>query len=172
MVNLGFKKLTFDNWLEPDKVSTSFSRFSTSNGKIHAITGKQWMDNILKFSLTKSVPRDIHALFEVARGALAYGYFFYPLHTLACEQLFRVADAAVAYRCKAIKTSCSTNTFEKRLKLLMSKKIILKPKESIWLAIRELRNIASHPESQSIFVPGQVIMMLERIAGEINSLFS
>ncbi len=95
MKNLGFKKLTVDNWTEPDKVSTLFARFSPVDGQARPITGDEWMRHILKPNLIDEVPKDIRALFEVARGAIAYGYFFYPLYTLAEEQLYRVVEAAV-----------------------------------------------------------------------------
>lgn len=110
-------------------------------------------------------------MFEVARGALAYGYFFYPLYTLAWEQLFRVAESAVIYKCEEIKTPNSINTFEKRLQYLVSNKVIPDHKKNIWLAIRKLRNIVSHPKYQTILPPGEVISTLECITEEINSLF-
>lgn len=130
------------------------------------------MNDILKPSLIEAIPTEICALFEVARGAVAYGYFFYPLYTLACEQLFRVADAAIMHRCKAIQTPISKDTFEKRLEYLISEKVIPEHKKIIWYSIRKLRNKTSHPERQNILTPGNVIGILERIANEINSLFN
>jgi len=32
-------------------------------------------------------------MYEAARASMCYGYFFYPLYTLATQQLFRVAEA-------------------------------------------------------------------------------
>jgi len=173
-VNLGFKILTPENWLEPDDASTSFVRLSASNGKYRSITGEQYLNDIMKPGLIEAVPKEICALFEVARGAMAYGYFFYPLYTLACEQLFRVADAATIYKCKAVKASRSiiTGEFEERLIYLISGKFIPLNKEDAWYAIRKLRNKTSHSEHQNILTPGNVIGILERIANEINSLFN
>ncbi|MBA7509712.1 hypothetical protein ES705_01676 [subsurface metagenome] len=173
-MNLGFKILTPENWLEPDDASTSFVRLSASNGKYRPITGEQYLNDIMKPGLIEAVPKEICALFEVARGAMAYGYFFYPLYTLACEQLFRVADAATIHKCKAVKASRSiiTGKFEERLIYLISGKFIPLNKEDAWYATRKLRNKFSHPERQSILLPGQAIGMLEHIADEINSLFS
>ena len=48
--------------------------------------------------MAEAVPAEIHDLFAVARGAMLYGYFFYPLYTLAAEQLYRVVEAAVSYK--------------------------------------------------------------------------
>jgi len=173
-VNLGFKILTSANWLEPDKVSTSFVRRSKSNGKYYPITGEQFLNDIMKPKLIEAVPKGICSLLEVARGAMIYGYFFYPLYTLGCEQLFRVADTAIIYKCNEIKAlhPVIKHTFENRLKYLISKDIIPKHKENTWLAIRKFRNITSHPKHQSILTPGQAIGLLERIVNEINSLFN
>lgn len=117
MTNLGFKKLTVDNWLEPDKVSSSFVGISTVDGQVHTISGNEWVSCILKPNLIEAVPTEIRALFEVARSALAYGYFFYPLYTLAGEQLFRVAETAVNLKCKEMGAPRSKDTFQKKSKL-------------------------------------------------------
>ena len=60
------------------------------------MSGQEWLSLFLDPTLSKSVPENVRALFEVARRSSAYGYFFYPLYTLACEQLFRIAEAAVS----------------------------------------------------------------------------
>lgn len=163
-MNLGFKILTSDNWIEPDEASTSLTRLS----------GEQLLNDIMKLKLIETAPKEICALFEVVRGAMVYGYFFYPLYTLACEQLFQVADAATIYKCKALKAPRAVIKceFENRLNYLISKEVIPKHKENTWYAIRKLRNKASHPERQSVLPPGPVIGILERIVDEINSLFS
>jgi len=171
MSKLGFKEITPSNWLERDDILRGFVRMS-SDGQSQPITGDEYLRNILRPKLLESVPTDVQALFEVARGAMAYGYFFYPLYTLAAEQLFRVAEAAVAHRCKALEASKSTKTFAQRINWLINDGIIPRSKFSRWGAIRKLRNAASHPERQSIFMPGNAIGLLEGVAEDINSLFS
>lgn len=171
MTNLGFKKLTVDNWLEPDEVSCSFVRISPTDGEAHPITGNEYVNDILKPSLIETVPMEIQALFEVARSALGYGYFFYPLYTLGGEQLFRVVEAAVAHKCKAMEAPRCVRTFEKQVDYLILEKVIPEQEGQLWYAIRQLRNIASHPKSQSILPPGPVIGILERTAEKINALF-
>lgn len=170
-MDLGFKILTPDNWLKPDKASSSFVRLLASNSKYYPITGEQYLNDIMRPDLIETVPKEIRALFKVAQGAMVYGYFFYPLYTLACEQLFRVADSASIHKCKAMKAPRSKDDFEKRVDYLIDNKVIPEHKKSMWDAIRELRNKTSHPERQSILVPGEVIGILERISDEINSLF-
>ncbi len=132
------------------------------------------MGFILKPNLNETVPTEVKALFEVARGSLVYGYFFYPLYTLGLEQLFRVAEAAVTRKCKTMEAprAICKGGFLKKVKYLVEMKVIPNQKEEIWNAIRGLRNIASHPQDQSILAPGEAIGKLSRIADEINSLFS
>ena len=171
MTKFGFKEISASNWLEPDKVLQAFVRISP-NGQSQTITGDEYLNHILKPKLVASVPKDLQTLFEVARGAMAYGYFFYPLYTLAAQQLFRVADAAVIHKCKALRAPKSKETFKKRIDWLMNEGTIPQSELNRWAAIRELRNIASHPERQFISTTGNAIGLLEGITEQINSLFS
>ncbi|PWB50792.1 MAG: hypothetical protein C3F06_12115 [Candidatus Methanoperedenaceae archaeon] len=159
-----FKKITVDNWREPDEISSLFINVPLD----------EWISIILEPNLREAVPIEIKKLFEVARGALVYGYFFYPLYTLGLEQLFRVAEAAVTRKCKTMEAppAICKGDFQKKVKYLVELKVIPNQKEDIWNAIRGLRNIASHPQDQSILAPGEAIGKLSRIADEINSLFS
>ncbi|TEU15931.1 MAG: DUF4145 domain-containing protein [Anaerolineales bacterium] len=171
MSKFGFKEITPSNWLERDDVLRGFVRMS-SDGQSQPITGDEYLRDILRPKLLESVPTDVQALFEVARGAMAYSYFFYPLYTLAAEQLFRVAEAALAHKCNALAAPKSRDSFKKRISWLVEEGVIPGSEFVRWDAVRELRNIASHPERQSIFTPGNAIGFLEGIAVQINSLFS
>jgi hypothetical protein len=95
MAELRFKRLTVDNWQRPDPGLSIFVRLSLQDGSTRPISGDDWAREILAIELSERVPLEIRRLFAVARGALVYGYFFYPLYTLGAEQLFRVAEAAV-----------------------------------------------------------------------------
>jgi hypothetical protein len=170
MGKFGFKEITPNNWLEPDDILRGFVRMSP-NGQIQPLTSDDYLRDILNPKLLEAAPTDVQALFEVARGAMVYGYFFYPLYTLAGEQLFRVAEATVTYKCKALDAPSSTKTFEKRIKWLVDKGVIPHSELARWDATRRLRNITSHSESQSILTPGNAIGILEGIAGQINALF-
>lgn len=97
MTRLGFKQLTSDNWLEPEPLLDRLVHLS-SDGHVRHISREEWAQRILLPQLVETVPAEIQDLFEVARGAMMYGYFFYPLYTLATEQLYRVVEAAVSYK--------------------------------------------------------------------------
>ena len=159
MTKFGFKEISPSNWLEPDRVFKGFVRMLL-NGRSQPITGDEYLNHILEPKLVASVPTDVQALFEVARGAMAYGYFFYPLYTLATQQLFRVAEAAVIHKCKALGALKSKGTFKKRIDWLMNDGAIPQSELNRWEAIRKLRNIASHPDLQSILTPGNAIGQL------------
>jgi hypothetical protein len=171
MTELGFRKLTADNWLLPDEASSMFFGASSADGQFRPMKGEDWLRPILQPQLNDTVPFEVRRLYEVARGALAYGYLFYPLYTLAAEQLFRVAEAAVTHKCKAVGAPNSIRSFQPKVDYLVNQGIISAEDKSRWDAIRKLRNIASHPENQTILPPGPVIGLLERITDSINSLF-
>jgi len=172
MTELGFKKLTVDNWLLPDEVSSMFVSVSSVDGQIRPVKGEDWLRAILQPQLNETVPLEVRKLFEVARGALVYGYFFYPLYTLAGEQLFRVAEAAVTYKCKAVVAPNSIRNFQQKVDCLVNQGIIPEEDKVHWDGIRGFRNITSHPKRQSFLLPGMVIGILERITTDINNLFS
>lgn len=171
MTKFGFKEITQSNWLEPDPVLRGFIRIS-ADGRSQGLTGDDYLNHILKIKLFESVPVEVQALFEVARGAMVYGYFFYPLYTLAAEQLFRVAESAIVLKCKALGAPRSKDTLKKKIEWLIDQGNILGTELNRWEAIRSLRNATSHPNSQSIFTPGDAIRFLEGIAEQINSLFA
>ena len=171
MTNFGFKKLSLENWLQPDEASTIFASIS-SDGQVKPITEDEWLRRILEPSLAEVVPLEIRRLFEVARSAMAYGYFFYPLYTLAAEQLFRVVETAISYKCQSMGAPTkNTNTFQEKINWLISQGVIPKSEEVRWQAIRGLRNMASHPQTQIIRPPSNAISVLRDVVEKVNLLF-
>ncbi len=74
----GFKRITAANWQEPD-VRQMFP----------LMTHEVWLEVHLRPKLNTKIPEEVSALFEVARGAMIYGWFFYPLIALVdrfCER--------------------------------------------------------------------------------------
>ncbi len=170
MSNLGFKQLSTENWLVTDSTIQGFVRL-VPDGSIHDISGEEWLRDILQPQIDDAVPLEVRKLFEVARGAMTYGYFFYPLYTLGIEQLWRVAEAAVTHKCKAMAAPGSVSTFFEKIKWLIEKGVIPQTEASRWTRIRKLRNFSSHPEMQSIYMPLEALKFIESIAKHVNSLF-
>lgn len=164
------KQLSAQNWLQPDSAMSSYVKVS-STGMADAVAS-DWLDAFLNPQLLTSVPDEIHGLFEAARGALIYGYFYYPLYMLGTAELFRVADSAVGRKCQDLNAPPSKNkfgpSFDENIKWLSSQGVL---QEADWGPIRHSRNFASHQKDQSIITPAMAHMILTRIAERINSLF-
>ena len=175
--SLGFKRITVANWQERD-MPVGFSR----------LTPDSWVDHNMQPQLGPNVPANIAALFEVARGAMVYGWFFYPLITLAMEQCSRVLEAGVKACCsghgiptqrldkngsplrtkngRLIDTSYSEN-----IAMLIDAKVIPPNDADLWKIARELRNLFSHPERQMMFPPAHTLAMLQTTSDRLNELF-
>lgn len=154
----GFKKITKDNWLTPDELWPRFFRISS----------KTWLERNLRPALKETVPIEVRKLFEVARGALIYGYLFYPLCSLAQEQLYRVMEAAVFHKCKSMGGPKSIKTFHQRVNWLIKNGVIPQQEKEWWDAVRDLRNMTSHPENQMIVPPANTLTV---IMDKLHSLF-
>ena len=143
MTELGFKQITSKNWMEHDEVLQGFVKF-TPDGQSHTITGEEYIQYILEPKLNESVPIEVIKLFEVARGVMVYGYFFYPLYAIATEQLYRVIEAAIYHKCKELNAPNSIETYNDRIEWLLKQNAITY-EESIRLHVaRKARNISSH----------------------------
>jgi hypothetical protein len=154
----GFKEITTDNWLAPDEIWRHFL----------GVTSQSWIERNLEPTLNETVPMDVRKLFEVARGALIYGYFFYPLCTLANEQLYRIMEAAVTHKCKGMGAPKSLEKFYEKVEWLITKGVIPLQEKGWWNAVRDLRNMTSHPERQMIAPPGGGLTM---VVDKLRSLF-
>lgn len=176
MHELSFKRLTSENWQEPDPTLSSFMYQSLEDGSIRSPLGDEWAETILAVALSDQVPLEVRQLFVVARASLIYGYFFYPLYTLGVEQLFRVADAAVQHKCRELgvlpETSLENLPFSNGVAHLVKQKAIPEAARPSWDALVKLRNVASHPKDQAILPPGIVLEELRHIGADIDGLFS
>lgn len=173
MSGLGFKALSTENWLEPELFLSAIQTLSPIDGTIVEISREQWLSRFLKPQLNATVPVEVRKLFEVARGAATYGYFFWPLYTLAGQQLYRVAEAAASLKCKSLGASRrKTRTFEQKISFLSDRNVIQQDAWIWWDSIRQLRNLASHPESQTIVMPHDTLYDLSSVAQHINDLFA
>ena len=119
----------------------------------------------------ETVPSELVELFEVARGALCYGFFFYPLYTLGSEQLYRVLEAAVASKCEREKAPARLRSFRDRIDWLRDEGKIDQETNDRLHAARELRNISSHADRQSIYDQTAAIRGVGIAAKLINQLF-
>lgn len=166
----GVKKITGDNWLQPDPTLEAFVGVDRSSGSVTTISPRMWAELLLRVRLSPQVPEELSFMFEAARGILIYGVFFYPLYALGTAQLYRVGEAAV--RIKAAELGARDGmSFEDILQFLLDAQAISEERSPWWNAIRKLRNMTSHAEIQHIHPPGDAAGTLRRVAESIEELF-
>lgn len=164
-----FKQLTKQNWCEPDPIINLF--VAVEEADIRPISGDEWAELFLNGKLSHSVPKDIESMFDVARGALCYGYYFYPMFTLGTEQLHRVMDAALAHKCEGLVAPTRIDRFARRLKWLLGRDVFGERQFQRWDATRHLRNMGAHASRQNILSPAMAARILDTTRELINSLF-
>ena len=167
----GHKRITLKNWMLPDPASAALAMVSRLDGSARPITPEDYVAPALQPQLYATVPEDVRDLYEVARGALAYGYFFYPLFTLATDQCLRVAEAAVDAKAQAFGCPKKVKHFYDRIEWLVARGAISPADRESWHGLRELRNEGSHPRNQHIFTASIVFDMFRHVAARVNSLF-
>jgi hypothetical protein len=167
----GFKRITVSNWKAADEILQY----------PYLVPDEIWVKACLKPALDSTVPKAVIEIFEVARGAMIYGWFFYPLITLAAEQCNRVLEAGARARCEQLGLPIKIRkrngelrdvAFAALVDLLAKHGALSKSDRVRWDAGRRLRNSASHPSSQSIISTGMAISSLESTVELVNKLFT
>jgi predicted nuclease with RNAse H fold len=168
-LHYGMKRLALHNWREPD-VPKQFP----------GLTEEVWLEEAMEPQLIAAVPEDVFRLFEIARGSILYGWFFYPLHSLASEQLHRVEEAAARAKCKleGIPTTVTgkggkvySRKYADLIQDLALRGLIRGDEHHLWDAARKSRNHSSHPERPEIRPPGMALSAIAVTARKINQLF-
>lgn len=157
---LQFCRITPENWLKPDR----------KNYVPVGFTNEQWIAMFLRHRLDASVPRGVIQVFEIARGAMIYSWFFYPLASLGIEQCTRIAEFAAREKCSALQISVTN--FSECISKLHAAGYISDRDEPRWQALRRLRNDFSHLDGLTLLDPGQAVSTLGTMTELINSLFT
>ena len=168
----GFKKLSVENWRQADPANGNFVRRSELTGEILAMEEDDWARQFLAVELKGHVPVEIRDLFAIARGAMIYGWFFYPLFRLGEEQLYRLTETALRRCYGNLGGPKRQPTFTQAVDFLVGRRVIPSDDRERWEAARKLRNAVSHPERASVMPPGAVLGMLKVNAHDINRLFA
>src|SRR5882724_6665525 len=137
------------------------------------MTIEDWCAPIREPQLCRDVPAEIRDMFEIARGAMLQGPAFHPLYTLALEQVYRVADAAMRSRSLAIGVPPSPMaSFSTRIHAFADAGRLSLADHRAWEVICTLRNSRSHPTEPSVLSFGIAVEMLRSITKLINGLFA
>ena len=171
---LKVKRVTKYNWLEAEKQCKHLV-WVDAQGNESMVSAEGFVEAIGAASISSKVPKEVEELFEVARGTLCYGYYFYPLYALGDQQLYRVLEAALSQKCKQMQDDPSypaeKASFKKKLDWLRRKGCISENRYTQWDSARNLRNHASHPTSQSLIPPTMAILGTKTAAELINELY-
>lgn len=168
---LGFKKLTIENWQSPDDINQYFIRQNFNTGEKKEITGNDRAEIFLNHELSETVPIEIRRQFETARGAMLYGYYFYPLFALGADQLLRVAESAITHKCLILGLAKSDSKYKTKLSKLKKQKKLTEKEFKDWEELRQLRNLFSHSKLQNLFPHWDAAFYLKLITEKINNLF-
>lgn len=168
MSKSGFKKLTPENWREFEE--TWLVKIK-ADGTSSPLTADDITAEILEGELHSSVPDDVRNLFEVARGVMCYGGFFYPAYTVGHDQLFKVMEAAVAHKCALVGAPKSVKRYWERLSWLIENEHIPEALAARWQGSRQMRNMTSHVRRQWIITPAMACDGVSFALLLINALF-
>lgn len=159
-----------ESWRKPDPTSTQFAL--PSAGLREEVGPDEWAAAFLAVELGDQVPEDVRELFYVARGAMLYGWFYYPLLRLGEEQLTRVAENAARARYRQLGGPKDRPPFARVVRWLACKGAITEAEKDRWLLICKGRNLASHLERRSLIPPDHVLRVLQALAQDIDRLFN
>jgi hypothetical protein len=188
----GPKQLTSGNWLQLDPAfqevaGLSFERcieiqkalltlapgdYDLKLEGVPAVTAEEWIGRVLRHKMNERVPPDIRTLFRGAQAMLAYGCFYYPIATLALEQLLRVLEAAVTVKCRQLSGPAAKEAFQRKLKWLCEQGIISQEQWLDWDAFRSIRNSTSHPQYQMLMPPAMADRTFAMLCEGLSNLFS
>ena len=166
----GQKAITSDSFLEPDSRILYFVSDPES-----------WLKRCHSSVVVPQVPENVAALLRTAQGTISYAWFYYPLLTLGAEQCTRCLEAAARERCKnfgiAVENTDKKGNpravhFRNLLAALIARGLLTDEDAVRWDVGRDLRNMASHPDDQMIFTPGQALGLLDTTIELINRLFA
>lgn len=170
----GIKILTETNFLEPSPAALMFSMLGLSTMGPAPATQEQIALRVARFTrvtLNDSVPEQLWKMFEVAKGAMVYGIFFYPLYTLGEEQLYRVFEYLVRLQYEKLSGPKPQRNVRAQVQWLIDNEHFPEPAPDRWMAMYELRNIASHPTMQQITGPPQAARTLHEMKGLIEHFY-
>jgi hypothetical protein len=159
-------------WLEPDERMKVFWKTRPDSGTVVPASADDWLSGMSAL-ISPPVPPPIINLFEQARACAAYGYFFYPLYSLAVEQVVRVADAAMTVKCKMMSAPKSqTSRFIERVDWLARHGGMADFDAQRWHHLRAWRNELTHQTRPTILTPAMVASLLDTVARDIQALFT
>ncbi|WP_144407035.1 hypothetical protein [Paenibacillus sp. IHBB 10380] len=169
------KIITKENYYLPCEQVKALGKLNTASGMIEALTEQTYIDSVKDISLNTSVPDEVKSLFEVSLALHVYGFLCWAFFTIANEQSYKAFECAISYKHNEImgtnydKKGTRQLNLNTKIRNLIEQGILKSDQELQYKALRELRNSAFHPSSQSNFGHDQRVLRL--VAKVINELF-
>ena len=166
--------LTDENFLEPSPIALMFSPWGLSSTGPAPATEEEVRSRVKQFTsvtLHDGVPKQLWRMFEVAKGAMVYGIFFYPLYTLGGDHLYRGFEYLVRLQYEKLRREKLTADLRSQVKWLIDNGHFPEPAPERWMAAYEIRNLVSHPKMQSIDHPNGALRILHDMKGLIEHFY-
>jgi hypothetical protein len=91
------KQISTANWQQIDEAPKLWCAMTAV-----AKTNEEWIKFFFLPTLDTKIPLELAKLLEVTRGAMIYGWYFYPLLTLGIDQCWRILETGVRVRCQQL----------------------------------------------------------------------
>lgn len=170
----GIQVLTEANFLEPSETALMFSPFGLSTTGPAPSTHNEVRSRVGRFTsveLHDGVPEQLWRMFEVAKGAMVYGILFYPLYTLGTEQIYRTFEYLVKLQYENLRGEKAQADLKSKVQWLIDNGHFPQPAPDAWMAMYHLRNIAAHPNMQTIETPAGASRTLRSMKNLIEHFY-
>jgi len=164
------KRLTAENFLLPDPLTGEFTG-QDGDGRAHRLSAMDWAHEILSIELGESVPESVRHRFELARGVLLYGFFWYPLWVQGTVEALRAAELALERACAAERGPKRLATPESRIDWLAKRRVPGAVDAGTWRSLLEVRNVLADAGETPILTPRTSLDVIDRVCGAVNALF-
>jgi hypothetical protein len=164
-VVLGFKRITAENITSLD-ITRLFGKYSDA----------EWIDLFNGPLLLDVVPEPVQRMFELARGTMIYGRYYYPLLTLGYAECTRTLEAGARHAAHLGGLAPEPHaqvklTYEKIIGKLHEAELISATTLERWSTGRLLRNSFSHQTTPTILPPSDASAKLRGTGQQLNQLF-
>lgn len=164
------KELTLDNICQPDPAVLS-PKYINSEGERLSLNLEVLYNQIFSKKLNNNVPEEITNQIKAIQGTMIYGYFFYPIFTIAAEQSAIILETAITYKCIIHSMPDKIEKLKNKIAWLHLKSFITDNDFKKIDCIRKLRNTISHPKKQNIITPYMAIDLINNVIDIVNELF-
>lgn len=171
----GIKRLSYENFLVPCVGAMLFDPYGgliTEGLPIPtAAAVRARVERFTAVNVRDDVPETVWRMFEVAKGAMAFGLFFYPLYTIGEDHLSRLFEWMVKDRYVALSGKNKASGLKVALDWLLKHGHFPPGSEVRWRAAYHIRNLKAHPTMQYIMSPADASRNLHYMRELIEHLY-